>query len=295
MTRKQQKQSRESTCPACKSCGPKNSPCIVCSPFQKRDRYYSDSSDSSCPDFSDLCRDESRKCKKDKSSKSSKESSSSDSSCSKESSSLYSSNSSSSSDASACGSCRQGCGACSRTTACACRSCSDYSASDVLRAFESDYSGCVDYSALANDQSRKCPKPLEPKPITPPPKKPVKGKKFVVKFAPKAGHPWAVYNPGADSIHVNGKNGPVLHLQQGSTYYFCVEQEVPPGAEAPHLFILTTSPMGGPGSEIIPGGFNPVVNGSVCLKVDKSTPRYFFYQDTRDICAGGLVVVHANV
>ena len=122
-----------------------------------------------------------------------------------------------------------------------------------------------------------------------------RGKKFVVTFGPKEGHQWAKYNTNDESIHINGKNGPVLHLYRGSTYFFCVEQpnvSDDSSCEAKHFFFLTDSPSGGIGSQAIQGGFAPVSKGCVCFKVDKCTPRYFFYQSSRQGFEGGLVIVH---
>jgi hypothetical protein len=120
-----------------------------------------------------------------------------------------------------------------------------------------------------------------------------KGKKFVVTWGAKAGHPWEEYNGSdAPSIHINGKNGPVLHLYRGGTYFFCVEQEIAEGANPAHRLVLTNSPAGGVGSRIIPGSFEPVGKGCVSFKVEDTTPRYFFYQDLDVTFAGGLVIVH---
>jgi len=119
-----------------------------------------------------------------------------------------------------------------------------------------------------------------------------KGKKFVVTFRPKEGHQWAEYNVGNLSVHINGKNGPVIHIYRECTYFFCVEQDIIEGEDPKHALILTNSPAGGPDSRIITGGFTPVSKGCVCFKVDKSTPRYFFYQDSKNAFAGGLVIVH---
>jgi hypothetical protein len=119
-----------------------------------------------------------------------------------------------------------------------------------------------------------------------------KGKKFIVTFGPKTGHQWAEYQSGEKSIHINGKNGPVLHLYRGCSYFFCVEQTVPSGEDPEHSLILTNNPSGGAGSRMIPNSFSPVPRGCVCLKVDETTPRYFFYQDYKNPCAGGLVIVH---
>lgn len=119
-----------------------------------------------------------------------------------------------------------------------------------------------------------------------------KGKKFVISFGPKEGHPWAEYNTGDKSIHINGKNGPVLHLYRECNYFFCVEQNIHEGGDPVHSFVLTNSPVGGLSSRIIPNGFAPVSKGCVCFKVDKCTPRYFFYQDSKGEFEGGLVIVH---
>jgi len=122
-----------------------------------------------------------------------------------------------------------------------------------------------------------------------------RGKKFVVSFGPKEGHQWAKYNEGDESIHINGKNGPVLHLYRGSTYFFCIEQSNvhdDSSSDAKHFFFLTDSPSGGVGSQSIKGGFAPVSKGTVCFKVDQSTPRYFFYQSPKQTFEGGLVIVH---
>jgi hypothetical protein len=122
-----------------------------------------------------------------------------------------------------------------------------------------------------------------------------RGKKFVVSFGPKEGHQWAEYNNGDESIHINGKNGPVLHLYRGSTYFFCVEQSNvndDSSEDAKHFFFLTNSPIGGAGANLIQGGFAPVSKGCVCFKVDKCTPRYFYYQSSKHTFEGGLVIVH---
>lgn len=119
-----------------------------------------------------------------------------------------------------------------------------------------------------------------------------KGKKFIVTFGPKSGHQWAEYQNGDKSIHINGKNGPVLHLYRGCSYFFCVEQTVPAGEDPEHSLILTNNPSGGQGSRMIPNSFSPVPRGCVCLKVDETTPRYFFYHDYKNPFAGGLVIVH---
>ena len=95
-------------------------------------------------------------------------------------------------------------------------------------------------------------------------------------------------NDGDDSIHVNGKNGPVIHLYYQHTYFFCVEQD----DNSDHTFILTNSPYGGSQAKMIYDGFEPISKGCVCFKVGKCTLRYFFYQCTKHACEGGLVIVH---
>jgi hypothetical protein len=119
-----------------------------------------------------------------------------------------------------------------------------------------------------------------------------KGKKFVITFGSKEGHPWADYNIGDKSIHINGKNGPVLHLYRGYNYFFCIDQNIRDGEDPINSFVLTNSPIGGLDSKVIINGFAPVSKGCVAFKVDKYTPRYFFYQDSKSEFQGGLVIVH---
>ena len=118
-----------------------------------------------------------------------------------------------------------------------------------------------------------------------------KVKNIPVTFKSKLGHPWEKYNTGLDSIHLKGKNGPVIHMFEGVKYNFDVIQDVIPGTEAKHLFILTDSPSGGPNSTILPG-FDPVVSGKTTFIPNHSTPKFFFYQDFRDQYAGGIVIYH---
>lgn len=122
-----------------------------------------------------------------------------------------------------------------------------------------------------------------------------RGKKFIVTFGNKEEHPWAEYNNNSDSIYVNGKNGPVLHLYRDCSYFFCVEQNLSENDVPRHAFVLTNSPKGGPKSKIIPNGFAPISKGCVCFKVDKCTPRYFYYQCSKKKLEGGLVIVHDKV
>jgi hypothetical protein len=117
-----------------------------------------------------------------------------------------------------------------------------------------------------------------------------RGKKFTISFKSKTRHQWCEYNQGTQSIHINSKNGPVIHLYYNRIYFFCIEQDS--DQESEHTFFLTTSPYGGPNSKAIYSGFDPIAKGSVCFKPDHNTPRYFFYQCTKHACEGGLVIVH---
>lgn len=294
---------------------------IICPPYDHKEKYDSSESDSSCPDFSDLCENKPRINVEKKKSKY-EDSSSSDESSDDE---YYNSKSKK------CHGCDRTCGKCNNCRSCACRECSDYSRSSVVKSLGSSDSDkhCDNFDRLVLDEKRKniplydhC-KPddsskdasCEKKSVSPKKynrkvqrKQPVKssssdasssgsrGKKFVVSFGPKEGHQWAEYNEGDSSIHINGKNGPVLHLYRGSTYFFCVEQshlnDDDASCDSEHFFFLTNSPIGGAGSRAIHGGFAPVSKGCVCFKVDKSTPRYFFYQSSKHTFEGGLVIVH---
>lgn len=110
-------------------------------------------------------------------------------------------------------------------------------------------------------------------------------KQLIITFGNKEGHRWEKYNQGKSSIFINDKNGPVLHLYRGRTYLFCIE-------EGRNTFLLTDSPVGGPNSKPIPGGFAPISKGCVRLTVDKFTPRYFYYQSSLNMFEGGLIIVH---
>lgn len=228
------------SCNNCRSCG-----CRECSDYSRSsvvNALGSSESESRCPDFEHLARDEKRKCIP-----------------------LFDQ--------------------CKRKDHCASDSTKDASCEKkpVVKRFNKRQSKPLvkDESASANKQSSASSSS--------------RGKKFVVSFGSKEGHQWAKYNQTDNSIHINGKNGPVLHLYRGSTYFFCVEQSNvsdDSSADAEHFFFLTDSPSGGIGSESIQGGFAPVSKGCVCFKVDKCTPRYFFYQSSRHAFEGGLVIVH---
>lgn len=114
-----------------------------------------------------------------------------------------------------------------------------------------------------------------------------KCRKFVFDFGCKDGHPWAQYNSGSQSIHVNGQNGPVLKLKRGYTYYFCAKSHIDGG----HGLILTNSPAGGNQAERLPHSFKPCNKGCVVFHVDHKTPKYFFYQDVKNQFAGGIAMV----
>lgn len=282
--------------------------CIICPPCDYRETYETESSDHSCPDFSDLCDDESRHCLKNDHKRHEE----------KDNSDEYS-DSDSESEPDHDKKKKKGCG-CKGNGGC-CQPCNrcenDHSRNSVANSLGSDTDGsCPDFSDLVCDQKRECIKvkkehhekseesdSSEDKPHKKPHKKDSstsstssstpsssgRGKKFVVSYGSKEGHPWSEYNTEDSSIHINGKNGPVLHLYRDRTYFFCVEQK---NYNPDNRFVLTNKPDGGKGSKIITGGFEPVSKGCVSLKVDKFTPRYFFYQDANNSFKGGLVIVH---
>ena len=348
-------------------CFEQGMPCIICPPCDYREKYESEFSDLSCPDFSALCEDKPKICceKKESGKKSNnkfhhasgddsekfypkqqrkkchrceKQCNNCDScrSCNCDRCGDHTISDNSEQESGVCHGCDKHCNQCQSCKSCRCATCTDHSRSSVLSSLAtSEYpSECPRFDTLANDQKKKCLKlGKSPKKDTPllhsgpirrekVHKEPVhyepekesssvtsqlsdkkellaysfssttKGKKFVVTFKSKDGHQWAEYNDGNKSIHINGKNGPVLHLYRGCTYFFCVEQNLLLGEDAEHSLILTNNPAGGIGSRMIQNSFSPVPRGCVCLKVDDSTPRYFFYQDYKNAFAGGLVIVH---
>lgn len=114
-------------------------------------------------------------------------------------------------------------------------------------------------------------------------------KNFRILWNSKHGHQWVSYNKTPLSIHINDKNGPILHLYRGMTYYFHISKD----EEALYnAFMFTTSPCGGRNALPIPGGFNPIAQGTVCFRVTDDTPRYFFYQNFYEEFQGGLVIIH---
>jgi hypothetical protein len=234
---------------------------VICPPCDRKEQYEF-SSERSCIDFSELCEDKPKLCceKKDRSetkSSETKESSESESSCNT-------------------------CGTCAR--------CVDHSVTSVLNSFP-DESSCSDFFDLVNDKERPRPQPepeVEEKTVSlKKESSSKKGKRFIFTFGPKSGHAWNEYNKETESIYVNGHNGPVLHLYRGLTYFFCIEQK-----ESDNTLVLTNSPVGGAGSKIIHGGFDPISRGCACVKVDAETPRYFYYQSSKNQFQGGLIIVH---
>jgi hypothetical protein len=114
-------------------------------------------------------------------------------------------------------------------------------------------------------------------------------KNFYISFGTKHDHQWASYNKSRFSIYINDKNGPILHLYRGMTYYFHIDSD----EESSHkAFMFTTSPCGGRNALPIPGGFNPITLDTVCFRVTEDTPRYFFYQNFYEEFQGGLVIIH---
>lgn len=293
--------SESDLCPTTDGCSQERRPCIVCPPKEYKEKYDSSSSDSSCPDFSELACDNPKICceKKNNCKKSKKHNKPCNLKKSDDSSSSASNDDHwgkwGSPQAWGGGGCGAGisCGGCGNCKSCNFRKCPDYSVSSVISGLGgSETSDCPDFDELACNEKKKCCNLQNPCKKHRPGRG--KGKKFVVSFCNKSGHQWCDYNNGHDAIKINGKVGPVLHLYRGATYYFCVEQDVPPGAEARHMFLLTNSPSGGPNSRPIPGSFQPIGRGTVTFKVTNQTPKYFFYQCSRHSYEGGLVIVHDN-
>lgn len=282
---------------------------IICPPIEERKNYYS-SSESSCPDFSDLCEDQPKKCHKKKDLCKSTKSSSLTSAKSLESETLSEV-------------CHNKNKKCNNNKGCGniCNPCEQYcidnsdahSVSSVLKSLchsDRTSSECGNLSYLVHDKKKRCIKKKnlcekrdesEKRPRKSSRRTDLssttsgsgrKGKRFNITFTSKVGHPWAKYNQGEDSIHINGKNGPIIHLIRGRTYFFCVEQDIPEGTEPLHQFILTDSPAGGPNAQKIFGSFEPLSKGCACFKVDDKTPRCIFYQDTKNEFAGGICYVH---
>lgn len=277
-----------------KGCCEKNRACVVCCGKDCQESVSfsssSSSSSSSCTEFSSIVEDKKRTCcvkKKDMKEKGKER--------------CYSCNSS----------CDKRCDRCSRCDSCCfCRVCKDYTKKEVLRSLCDDSdSSCESFRTITEDRKRVCCMKNEMKPKTDLEKtescnkekkgeKNVEGKgccvkkEFRVSFVPKKGHPWERYVTGDKVISVNGKVGPVIHLNRGRKYYFTVEQTWDESTTPSHLFILTDSPSGGSNSVMIPNSFQPIAKGTVAFHVTKETPKYFFYQDMMNPYLGGLVIVH---
>jgi hypothetical protein len=253
----------------CNDCKMPNQAFIICPARDFIEDISFSKSESSCTDFSDL------KCKTG-----CEQSCSSSSSCSS-----FSSCSSSSEDScNECRGCKSKCNNCDECFACGCKQCCDYSESSVLRALACSSSSDCDNHRKSHKKSynKKYNKKYNHHD-----KQDNKGKKLLFRFDKKNRHQWCNYNDSNTSIYVNGKEGPVLHLHRGTTYKCCIEKP-----SHGHALIFTDSPIGGAHADIIHGGFSPLDSGCASFKVDKNTPRYFFYQDTHSTCAGGLVIVH---
>lgn len=245
------------------------------------------SSDSSCPNFSSLCEDTSKSC-------------TSISECSKSKKHSKPHKKSHKKSHKKCKGCKTKCRKCDECKACGCFQCSDVSISSVLSSLScSSDSSCPDFSSLCEDTSKSCASISECSKSKKPYKKPhngASGKKFDVTFGDKNGHHLGSYNNGRHSIHINGKNGPTLHLYRGKTYYFDVKQH---GATncmtAEHCFVLTQSPVGnyhGIPPVPLPNSFQPTASGTVSYRVTEQTPNYFFYQCSKHAFEGGLCLVH---
>lgn len=118
-------------------------------------------------------------------------------------------------------------------------------------------------------------------------------KKFCVTFDHKKGHRFADEIKGDKTIHINGKNAPILKVKRGYVYYFSVEQKKHHG-NYDNLFVLTKSPVGlyeGQCPKPLTNSFDPVGNGCVKYFVNSKTPKYFYYQSTTHAFLGNLVIV----
>src|SRR5690606_32173301 len=123
--------------------------------------------------------------------------------------------------------------------------CEKYSLHSLLKSLD-EKSDISDLDDLVNDIEKVTPSHEESKELIEQSKEQTqeskesskKGKRFIFTFGPKEGHAWHEYNQDSSSIHVNGKNGPVLHLYRDSTYFFCLEQK-----DNDNTLVLTNSPL----------------------------------------------------
>jgi hypothetical protein len=126
-----------------------------------------------------------------------------------------------------------------------------------------------------------------------------------VAFVPKTGHQQEHRIFGASNcIAVNKKKGPTLILRRGRTYCFTVQQTAQADGSFAHSLYFTQDCLGGlnlKGQQAddpnwspakIAGTPDPVTNGTFLFKVDKSTPRTFYYQSAHDFAMGGLCLVY---
>lgn len=118
----------------------------------------------------------------------------------------------------------------------------------------------------------------------------LKVKELQVTFGSKFGHPWAKYNTEDNAIYINGKAGPLLTLRRKMTYEFTIV------GDGIHGFFLTDSPIGGLGSQMIKGGFAPIIPAkgqkqTVRFTVHADTPNVGFYQCGKFAFQGGVFIV----
>lgn len=199
------------------------------------------------------------------------------------------------SESSSCQGCQDKCTTCVSCISCGCRDCGDYSRTSVLRSLGSSSDPCSELSGLAKDRKKKC-RGDKKKHHTSTSDSThtgghggTRGRTFNVTFGDKQGSQAEKYNTIDQSIWINGKNTPILHLYRGTTYYFCVTNNT--NATTQFSFVLTDSPSGGLGSDLIAGA-RPVSDGCIAFRVTSATPRYFFYQTDTHSYMGGLVIVH---
>lgn len=108
-------------------------------------------------------------------------------------------------------------------------------------------------------------------------------------LGPKTGHPLAKYNESDKSLYVNGRNGLMLYLRRGETYYLKVEQDLTTPYKDRFCLVITDNPSGGDKSTIM--GFTPITTGVGSLTIDQNAPRLFYYQDASRRNAGGPIYV----
>lgn len=95
---------------------------------------------------------------------------------------------------------------------------------------------------------------------------------------------------------IDKKKYTVLNLKRGYTYYFKIDQEANNDGKYQHYLYFTEDPLGGQQDGGYPRkimGFpDPIGNGTVSIRIDNKTPKYFYYQCSLHKNMGGLIIVH---